>query len=199
MCIALHDAPSFPKFPLVCKPRFGAGSQATFLVRDRDSLADCLLAARLEGWRGEMLVQPFLAGAAASVAFLCGPVRSVALVPAAQHISAGGRFHYQGGELPLPPPLATRAVRVAQSAIDAMPGLAGYVGVDIVLGKPPDGSDDWVIEINPRLTTSYVGLRALAKTNLAAALLQVVQGKTIRALEWRPGSVTFQADGRVRR
>ena len=41
-----------------------------------------------------------------------------------------------------------------------------------------------VIEINPRLTTSYVGLRALASCNLAAALLNVVAGQKPR-LTWR--------------
>ena len=36
-------------------------------------------------------------------------------------------------------------------------------------------SGDRVIEINPRLTTSYVGLRALARFNLAEALLAVIR------------------------
>ena len=53
-----------------------------------------------------------------------------------------------------------------------MPGLSGYVGVDVVLGN--DGRD-WAIEINPRLTTSYVGLRALAGFNLAEAMLAVAR------------------------
>ena len=41
----------------------------------------------------------------------------------------------------------------------------------MVLGENPSGEDDVVIEINPRITTSYVGLRAATGVNLAAPLL----------------------------
>ena len=59
-----------------------------------------------------------------------------------------------------------------------------------------DGSGDYVIEINPRLTTSYVGLRALARTNLAAAMLAVVAGQSAN-LCFGTEQVEFTADGTV--
>ena len=77
--------------------------------------------------------------------------------------------------------------------------MKGYVGVDIVLGDAPDGSADWVIEINPRLTTSYVGLRALARGNLAGVLLAVVQREALPELGWHEGTVAWSADGAVTR
>jgi predicted ATP-grasp superfamily ATP-dependent carboligase len=184
-------------YPAVWKPRYGAGSQATFLVRGPDELAACAAVARAEGTVGEGLLQPFVPGQPASVAFLLGPGRCVPLLPAAQHLSADGRFRYLGGSLPLPPPLPDRAIRLAQRAVGTVPGLQGYVGVDLVLGAAADGSQDWVMEINPRLTTSYVGLRALAATNLAEALLSVCCGEEPPALVWKPGRVDFRADGFV--
>jgi predicted ATP-grasp superfamily ATP-dependent carboligase len=184
-------------FPLVWKPRHGAGSQATFLVHHPDQLKTCSDQARAEGWEGEALVQPFVAGRAASVAFLVGPRSQVSLLPAEQHLSNDGRFHYFGGTVPLPADLRERAVRLAKRAIDTVPGLKGYVGVDVVLGDAADGSMDQVIEINPRLTTSYVGLRALVQTNLAEALLQVALGNEIPTLVWRSGVARFHADGRA--
>jgi predicted ATP-grasp superfamily ATP-dependent carboligase len=184
------------RFPAVWKPRHGAGSQATFLLKSPDDLAACAARARQEGWKGETLMQPFVPGRPASVAFLVGPRQQVPLPPAAQLLSEEGRFHYRGGVVPLPPDLAGRAVRLAGRAVEAVPGLRGYVGVDLVLGGAADGSEDWVIEINPRLTTSYVGLRALAHTNLAEAMLRVMAGEEV-ALGWRAGPVHFQAGGRV--
>jgi predicted ATP-grasp superfamily ATP-dependent carboligase len=176
-------------FPAVCKPRDGAGSQATSLVRDR---ADLRRATAAEPGV-EFIMQPYFPGLPASVAFLLGPRQRLALPAAAQLLSDDGRFHYRGGRLPLSPDLAERATRVARQAVDAVPGLLGYVGVDVVLG---DGADA-VIEINPRLTTSYVGLRALARTNLAAALLAVAGGETVAPLAWRDGAVAWTADGAV--
>jgi predicted ATP-grasp superfamily ATP-dependent carboligase len=184
-------------WPVVCKPRHGAGSQATFYVRHHDELASCWARAEQEGWQGELLIQPFVPGLACSVAFLMGPQGNVALPPCRQHLTDDCRFHYRGGSLPLRPDLAERAVALSRRAVDAVAGLRGFVGVDLILGALPNGAQDAVIEINPRLTTSYVGLRAFAKTNLAEALMQVMEGRPCSLLQWRDGSVVFHADGRV--
>jgi predicted ATP-grasp superfamily ATP-dependent carboligase len=184
-------------FPAVCKPRDGAGSQATFLVRYPEDLPACLAGARAEAWQGELILQPLVPGRPASVGFLIGPRGEVALPPAAQRLSADGRFRYLGGSVPLPPPLAGRAADLAGRAVRAVPGRRGYVGVDLVLGEAEDGSGDWVIEINPRLTTSYVGVRALAATNLAEALLRVADGEPAPAITWRAGGVEFGPAGDV--
>ncbi len=78
-----------------------------------------------------------------------------------------------------------------------MPGLRGYVGVDLVLGDQADGSQDSVIEINPRLTTSYVGLRALAATNLTETMLRLAREEDVPPPVWKDGAVRFRADGTV--
>jgi predicted ATP-grasp superfamily ATP-dependent carboligase len=184
-------------YPVVWKPRHGAGSQATFLVNSAAGLEVCEPRARSEGWQGEALVQPFVPGLAASVAFLTGWGHPIALPPATQHLSADGRFHYAGGAVPLPPHLAIRAMCLGQRAVATLAGLRGYVGVDLILGDAADGSRDWVIEINPRLTTSYIGLRVLACTNLAEAMLQAATGRPVAPLAWRSGTVRFRLDGTV--
>jgi tyramine---L-glutamate ligase len=181
-----------PSFPAVLKPRFGAGSLTTYLVGSAEELE------RLGGSaEEEMILQPFVPGQPASVSFFIGPQQRLPLLPASQIISDDGRFHYLGGEIPLPAPLAKRAQSLATRAIDAISGLQGYVGVDLVLGTAEDGNQDWVIEINPRLTTSYIGLRTLAETNLAETLLEVALGQEAPPLRWRSGFVRFYSDGRV--
>jgi predicted ATP-grasp superfamily ATP-dependent carboligase len=184
------------RYPAVLKPRDGAGSTATFLVRRPEELPACVEQARAEERPDDFVVQDFVPGQPASVALLMGPAGSVPLVPAVQHLSSDGRLRYEGGSLPLPTALAARAVALASQAAAAVQGLRGYVGVDLVLGDAPDGSQDYAIEINPRLTTSYIGLRMLAETNLAGAMLRVLRGET-PALRWRPQTVRFRADGSV--
>ena len=53
---------------------------------------------------------------------------------------------------------------------ESFEGLKGYVGVDLVL------SDErvFVIEVNSRLTTSYIGLRNVSKINLAEAVTRAI-------------------------
>jgi predicted ATP-grasp superfamily ATP-dependent carboligase len=182
-------------FPVVWKPRDGAGSTDTFLIRDRFELAQALAASKSAH---AMILQEFVPGQAASVAFLCGPTARVPLLPASQLLSDDGRFAYRGGELPLPEPLAARAVKIASDAIACVPGLLGYVGVDVVLGDAPDGSRDYAIEINPRLTTSYIGIRELANFNIAHAMLQIARDEPTPAMQWKRDRVRFAASGDVR-
>jgi predicted ATP-grasp superfamily ATP-dependent carboligase len=177
-----------PSFPWVLKPRFGAGSQETEKIDGQTAFSTS------HGELGEKVIQPFIPGRSASVAFLIGRRQTIAMEPASQHLSDDGRFAYCGGSLPLPTPLADRALGIARRAVDVVPGLFGYVGVDVVLGER-----DWVIEINPRLTTSYVGLRALAVENLAELMLRVARGESVAKPHWRNGEVRFTAVGEVER
>ncbi len=175
------------RFQCVWKPRRGAGSlNISFLHRPK----------KFEPRPG-FLLQEYVPGTAASVAFLTGPSQIVPLLSAYQDLSDNRRFEYQGGRLPIPEPLAQRAARLAESAVRSLSAPCGYLGVDLVLGDAADGSGDSVIEINPRLTTSYVGLRALAEDNIAAAMLSIAAGQPIPALRWKPGHAIFTSDGQV--
>jgi predicted ATP-grasp superfamily ATP-dependent carboligase len=144
-----------------------------------------------------MIVQPYVSGQPASVSFLTGLREPFALLPATQDIRTAGQFFYCGGAIPIREDPSRRAIAIASQAVSAVPGLRGYVGVDIVLGAAEDGSEDYVIEINARLTTSYLALRVLATTNLAEALLETAASETSPDVRWRDGSVRFWPDGRV--
>jgi predicted ATP-grasp superfamily ATP-dependent carboligase len=200
------DDPPWP-YPVVCKPRYGAGSQHTLRVNNRDEYAafrNCLSGET--GSLRECIVQPFVPGRSASVAFLAGPQQRIALPACEQCLSGDGYFRYLGGWVPLAPEsrlqpakarTSARAQSLAERAAQAVNGLTGYLGVDLVLGEADDGSGDAVIEINPRLTTSYVGLRRLVCGNLMRALLDLAHGRCLEPLEWNDGLVRFYPDGRI--
>ncbi len=176
-------------YPAVLKPRDGAGSQGIQWVAEAAAVGvNPQWPARLE---------TYCAGTAASVAVLCGPRGMVPLVPCGQLLDRPRGFAYLGGSLPLAGDLAARATRLALQAIGTFRNPRGYLGVDLVLGDDPAGSGDVVVEVNPRLTTSYVGLRALCQDNLARIMLAVAEGREVE-LCWHCGSIQFEALGAVR-
>jgi predicted ATP-grasp superfamily ATP-dependent carboligase len=56
---------------------------------------------------------------------------------------------------------------------DALYGLWGYVGIDLIITS----TGPIVLEINPRLTTSYVGIKAALGVNIAENVLQLIDGE----------------------
>jgi predicted ATP-grasp superfamily ATP-dependent carboligase len=169
-------APPWPP-PYVIKPRYGAGSQDTFLVRDL-----------VPTERPDTILQPYLVPRDGALSLACiGPMP---LVLMRQTLSADGRFHYLGGEHASDVDDAPYR-ELARAAFDAVPGLAGYFGLDLLW---PEGADrPVVVEINPRLTTSYVGLRALCEGNLMQTLLDAAQGREV-APPFRAGAVRFSLE-----
>lgn len=171
---------------IVVKPRRGAGCVDTFVCR---SSADLARLPRRDDW----IVQRRVRGTAASVAFIVP--RHGAPIPlraGRQHVSfdnaADGRLAYDGGALPLAEGLEARAVSLGLEALRHLPGLHGYVGIDLVLGEGADG--DVLIEVNARPTVAYAGLRRLARFNLA----DVILGRPTE-ITWHPGVVRYRADG----
>jgi tyramine---L-glutamate ligase len=184
-------------FPCVLKPRHGAGSQATYFISQRGAWSRSLRQARAEMPHADFIVQAFHPGLAVSVACLVGPAQIIVSPGATQCLSGDGRFRYLGGRTPLPRNLRERAVTLATRALGCVNGLRGYVGVDLVLGAAADGSEDVVIEINPRLTTSYIGWRCLTKESLAELWLKVWRGERATLPKWDGNEVDFYPDGRT--
>jgi tyramine---L-glutamate ligase len=175
-------------FPAVLKPLDGAGSQDTYVVSGPHDAPPAY------AWPRRM--ERYVPGMAVSVAVICGPAGRIALPPCKQRISNDGRLRYLGGELPLSAGLTARATELANRAVAALPPAIGYVGVDLVLGSEPDGREDFVIEVNPRLTTSYVGLRAAAQANLADAMWKIAHGE-LPQLDFASRPIEFDASGNV--
>ena len=174
-------------FSVVVKPRDGAGCEQTSLY-EFDKRAPPMSA--LNG-DDNMIVQRFVLGTCVSVSVIVHH-QSIQPLPAGlqridRHVN---QLTYQGGHLPLSDMLQCRATNLATRAVNCVPNLRGFVGVDLILAD--DERDDTVIEINPRLTVSYVGLSALCQTNLARAILDVDA-----PLAWRPGALRFDAAGAI--
>ena len=173
-------------YPAVLKPVDGAGSQDIYVVAShRDEPPSYAWERRLE---------EFKPGRAASVTAICGAAGQTLLPPCWQHLSNDARLSYQGGSLVTETALAERASMLAKQALDAMPPARGFVGVDLVLGAGAHGDDDAVIEINPRATTSYVGLRQAVDQNLAQTLIDAIDGRHADVTVRHP-HIEFAADG----
>ena len=152
-------------YPVVVKPLDGAGCDGVALATDDDVLKRTLRQPALLGAES-ILVQKYASGSAASVSLLVADGRSTVLSLNEQRVRAGIPFAYDGGVASWPHPRRAEACELGQRAVALVPGLRGYVGVDLVLGE----KTCWLIEINPRVTTSYVGLRRVVDLNIGAAL-----------------------------
>jgi predicted ATP-grasp superfamily ATP-dependent carboligase len=156
----------------VVKPSRGAGCEGVSLARGASQLRRAVALARRVSAASPPLLQRYVPGIPASVSLLADGRRAVPLAVNAQRLRASQRFTYCGGVTPLTHPLAGRAAEAACRTCRAVPGLRGYVGVDVVLTD----AGPVVIEINPRLTTAYLGVRRALAGNLAALALQACDG-----------------------
>lgn len=165
----------------VVKPRDGCGTQE---IRIYDSLAKASTDLTEDG-----ILQAWIPGRAISIALVASATQHTFLPAVSQDLS-GSHCEYGGGTGPLDDDAQRRATALASRAIVAMPPTArGFVGLDLLLGERP--SEDCVIEINPRLTTSYVGLRRMIHGNLAARLFDMETGAVscctaANSVRWTP-------------
>lgn len=164
-------------FPLVFKPLDGTSCTGISIVKNQDEILTAIQKIRNQSANPQLIVQEYVNGLAASVSVISNGKKAVALSLNKQQItlsSAEEESCYAGGCVPLEHPLKARALWVAEHLVETIPGLRGYVGVDVILAD----KNVYVIDVNPRLTTSFVGLHAACDLNVAEALVEAVtEGK----------------------
>ena len=151
---------------VVCKPDDGVGCRGVRVAP----------AASMRGRvRDGSVVQPYVEGEAASLSILYGAGEHRLAAVNAQEIER------RGGALSLKACIVNGLRNGSRDALRdfdalagrigrAIPGLAGYVGVDCIVR---DGGTS-IVEINPRLTTSYIGLRRSLGINPAACVVSLL-------------------------
>ncbi|TCT04718.1 ATP-grasp domain-containing protein [Aquabacter spiritensis] len=165
--------------PCVTKPDDGAGAVDTRIWP----------AGSLPPARPGFVVQPFVAGAPASLTVLCRPDGVTLLCANRQHLrEAEGRLSLTGltvGGIADPD---GALARLAASVAAACPGLSGIVGIDLIL--TPEGPI--VVEINPRVTTAYAGLHRALGVNPAAFLPELIRAGVPPAVPHLPRAVPVE-------
>lgn len=154
----------------VAKPDDGCGCEDTYLFAD-------LPAARAwverQGAPGRFVLQPYVPGEATSLSVLAAEGRARLLSVNRQRIEQrGAALRFMGSTVNAFADADQRYQRLAERISAALPGLWGYVGVDLVQTE----SGPVVVEINPRLTTSYAGLHEAIGVNPAALVLRLLNG-----------------------
>lgn len=89
-----------------------------------------------------------------------------------QFIETGtdGKIRYLGGETPVHPPREAEIIATAKKAVSVL-GCQGYCGVDVVVADKV-----YVVDVNPRVTTSLVGIAACMKEEIADLLVSASKG-----------------------
>lgn len=152
----------------VVKPDDGAGADNTIRCWDAESAQDLL--------RDGLVAQPWIGGESLSLSLLCDGANTRLMSINRQEIAVDDDRVSLAA-------LVVNAVtdregffaEMGQAVVAAFPGLYGWIGVDFIMaeGMP------MILDVNPRLTTSYCGLRAARGINPAALLLATLEGKTL--------------------
>jgi predicted ATP-grasp superfamily ATP-dependent carboligase len=159
--------------PCVVKPDDGVGCEGAAIVRspgDWDSFRDRLSADM------DWVVQPLIAGASLSLSAVFSRGSAVLWTINRQHIVEEGHgFRLAGCGVNALDDRGGTLAGLARRVAAAVPELWGYAGIDLILTE----AGPRVLEINPRLTSSYAGLRVALNINPAASVLAL----------WRTGGL----------
>jgi hypothetical protein len=107
-------------------------------------------------------------------------------------LNPDGTFTYAGGETPIHPQREQEIIDTAVRAATIL-GCQGYCGIDVVVGDKV-----YVIDVNPRITTSIVGIAACMEEEIADLLVKASKGDAPMTVHLT-GSVRFDRSGTITR
>ncbi|MDD4915758.1 MAG: ATP-grasp domain-containing protein [Methylococcales bacterium] len=181
-CLLAHGLPLVETWPLndfqpaaggfVIKPRDGIGCQGGRIVRDVGDWPQ-----RLTDGMGDAdyIVQPYYRGQAVSLSCLFKQGRGWLLCCNRQQIRVvDNRFKLEGCLVNVASEHQAFYRQLVNQVAAAMPDLWGYIGIDLL--ETPD-KGPLLLEINPRLTTSYAGIGRATGVNVAEQVLRLLDSE----------------------
>ncbi|MFZ2410406.1 MAG: ATP-grasp domain-containing protein [Candidatus Methanoperedens sp.] len=157
----------------VIKPRFGCASEGMHRSRS-GTLKEGLIATR------------FIEGEHLSASLITGKTQLLLTVNK-QLIEINDNISYKGGIVPYQCDRKEEVIDVAKKTVKAL-GCRGYAGVDIVLGDKP-----YVVDVNPRPTTSIIGITRVLDIEIADLILKSKFGELPKDVNVK-GSFTFKKE-----
>jgi predicted ATP-grasp superfamily ATP-dependent carboligase len=187
---------SGPETLWAMKSRTGVGCDGSRRLSGREIRAHKQLKHQCDDMY-DWIVQPWMPGQAFSRSAIVDRQRVAHWLPVTrQHLSITDSIAYQGGcvepELAEQIPELQSLLETTLSSLGGRP--RGWIGIDFLWDDQNDEQPLTIIEINPRLTTSFVGLCAAGAPDLAAAIVAAALGQSFKLPEkW--DRVNFTASG----
>lgn len=149
-------------FPVIAKPRDGVSCEGVRWIENEDEL---------EKIPPEFIVQEYVRGTPMSASVLVGDEIHILSINT-QEIAD---FEYTGAKLPV----NIKNTEEIVEAVQKVPGLFGYVGVDFIMAS--DGPR--IIEINPRPTTPIIGINQALGVNVSELILNNGKGNIMPEIQ----------------
>ena len=185
MLLDIHEKPESIRhsvkeldYPFVFKPLDGVSCEGLSIVRNSDEITGAVRKIARESMSTQFIAQKFFNGKAASVCVFSNGDEALSVTLNRQFVTLGSPNEtsgYYGGAVPFKHKLEEKALRAAEKTVEGVSGLKGYVGVDMILTE----DEPIIIEVNPRLTVSYIGLRKVVNINPAEAIIDAVTKRSL--------------------
>ncbi|MFX1466814.1 MAG: ATP-grasp domain-containing protein, partial [Promethearchaeota archaeon] len=160
-------------YPLIFKPIDGVGCGGLSLVMQEKHISEAILNIKQNSTLNRFIVQKYIEGTPASINCISNGKFALPVSFNAQFVtfnSFNGKSEYEGGFTPFQHELEDKAKNAVKHFPEYFPGLLGYFGVDLIFTE----DEAVIIEINPRITTSYMGARAVIRENIMDIVINAV-------------------------
>ena len=148
---------------VIIKPKDGVGCENIRLLTTTQQLSEVINLGEMKNY----IVQPYIQAQSASLSLLCWQGECRVLSANIQKlVETDDSLELK--ECVVNALERNNFIEFSNKLIKSLPGLKGYIGVDILITN----NEVLLVEINPRLTTSYVGLKSALGANPADWLLQ---------------------------
>ncbi len=169
---ALTDLSTFTSQGRVIKLRDGAGCEGNRIIYTQQDFNRIMHELQQPE---RHVIQPLLAGPSFSLSCLFKQGLGWLLCSNFQEIFVQDQqFHLQACLVNNDPDACEKYQALINQIASALPGLWGYIGIDLIQ-SPQYGPQ--ILEINPRLTTSYTGIRQATGINVAEQVLHLLEGQ----------------------